>query len=448
MQQIVEYNLKNEIFLDDNEYFFSFFFDRFEYANKLWIDALDKKFKKKFKPINILSAKQNYLFEKENYVVLNQKLKELRKKTKDSNLIFIQESEELNKEFSESTFIKDLCEKLLLKQKKIFLVGYTTSNLNITDKRIIILGPAPQIATKYDNKLEQIKLFEKLDIPRTNIRIYDSLAEIETKEQKPFFLSSSYTSGGFQTKIIAQNEDLKLFYNKLLDMNKKSSFLVADLVKNIRYSPNVTALISNNADIEIISFGDQILNVNVYLGNIYPSQTSDNVKNSIFDITKKVGKHLYDEGFRGLFGLDFIVDSKNKIYTVDLNPRRQGNYLITALMNRNNYNLIKSELNIALSETTPQFIPNNFTKNHVIAHTKLKLQKPFQKVNNIGKINNILTPFTNIGEKYFTTFYNPNCKLDLSTWGYYIISGYNYKEVLEKLKEDSRKMCNKYLLPD
>ena len=73
MKAILEKKLMNNIFSDDIEYFFSFLADRFEYAVELWVKVLEKKFNKKFKPIWILSAKQNEFFKKESYIIIDRK---------------------------------------------------------------------------------------------------------------------------------------------------------------------------------------------------------------------------------------------------------------------------------------------------------------------------------------------------------------------------------------
>lgn len=64
MENILEKKLDDNLFSDKFEYFFSFLADRFEYSVELWIKELEKKFGKRFKPIWVLSAKQNNLFEK------------------------------------------------------------------------------------------------------------------------------------------------------------------------------------------------------------------------------------------------------------------------------------------------------------------------------------------------------------------------------------------------
>lgn len=48
----------------------------------------------------------------------------------------------------------------------------------------------------------------------------------------------------------------------------------------------------------------------------------DNTISQIAMITKKVGDGLFEEGFRGLFGLDLIVDDKGKAFLIEINARQ------------------------------------------------------------------------------------------------------------------------------
>ena len=82
MEYILEKKLKSEVLRDKYEYFFTFLNDRFEYAVELWIKELEKKFDKKFKPIWILSSKQNDLFKKDNFIVINKRLHEIKQNLK------------------------------------------------------------------------------------------------------------------------------------------------------------------------------------------------------------------------------------------------------------------------------------------------------------------------------------------------------------------------------
>ncbi|MFQ5531969.1 MAG: ATP-grasp domain-containing protein [Candidatus Nanoarchaeia archaeon] len=438
MNYVVEKELNKDIFLDEYEYFFTFLSDRFEFLTELWQKQLEKRFDKKFKPIWVLSAKQNNFFSKENYLIINKNLKGIMDRLAKNNIVYLLDSEDLNKEFSESRKVKEIINKLVEKQNRVFIVGFTSSCLHIENPKVKILGPDPSIATKFDNKIEHIKLFEKLGLPRNKTRIYETIKEIKENEKCPFFISAAYTSGGHESKIVRTKEDLDIFYSSLREINKSNEFLVADFIENVSLSPNVSAFVVDKDDVRIVCITDQILrNCYQYLGNIYPSKASKESEQKIIETTKIIGNYLANLGFRGLFGLDFIIDEKENLYTVDLNPRRQGGYLCNVLISKK-INIPEIELNLALNEEIPEFNYKDFQVDYVWAHTKIK---PYYNPEGLQEIISCFSndksnkPFIEIGKEFKYIFYPEKSLFCGGGVGCYIITGYSYEAILSKIKE-------------
>jgi hypothetical protein len=445
MEHILEKELKSEIFTDEYEYFFTFLNDRFEYAVELWIKELEKKFNKKFKPIWILSSQQSDLFKKDNFIIINKKLQEIKQNLKKNNVVYLEDYEDTNKEFSESEFIKDLITKLIKKQERVFILGFTSSCLDVQNPKVKILGPSPKVATQFDDKIKHIKLFHFLDLPRNPTRIYRSIEEIKSNEKYPFYISASYTSGGHESGTIYSEDDLDIFYSKLRKINKNQPFLVADLITDIKLSPNINAVVCGENDTRIICIADQILRGNQYLGNIYPSKSSEKEKQIIIGATKKVGDHLAKQGFRGLFGLDFIIDSKGNISAVDLNPRRQGGYLVNTLMALPKINIPEIELKLALNEEIPNFDYEDFQGSFIWAHSKIKPYLSNVRILKDFKNGKPFEPFENIGAEYNTIFYPKGCLFADGNAGYLIISSSSssYEEIKERIIKETEILVSK-----
>lgn len=435
MKYIIEKKLKPEIFTDNCEYFFSFMTGRFDYANKLWMKELSTKFNKQFKPINILSAKENKLFKKENYIILNDYIK-TEKYFNNKLFTYTLLSEKINELFSNSKYIKKIIKKLLKKQDKVFILPFTTSNLKINLKNTFILGPNSKISEYYDNKINQIKLFDKYNILNNTAKIIHSIKKIE-KEKYPYFIYSAHGCGGLGSKKIFFKSDLKQFFSELNTKQKKGPFAITKLIQGKLISPNTTALVTNNNTI-VISISDQILIENKYVGNIYPSKLNLRVKNEIIKNTKIIGNHLKNIGFRGLFGLDFIIDEKNKVYTVDLNSRRQGGYLCNVLMAKSKgINIIDLELKTILNENIKNYDYNDFQVNYVWAHKALVGN--YDIIKNNYKKNTIQTPFYKLNTNFKCIYYPKNNLFHWGCVGYCVLSGTNYGKVYQKLIKESNK---------
>ena len=51
-------------------------------------------------------------------------------------------------------------------------------------------------------------------------------------------------------------------------------------------------------------------------------QLSEKDLEQISEITKNAGERMFDDGFRGLFGLDFVIDKSGKVFLIEINARQ------------------------------------------------------------------------------------------------------------------------------
>ena len=72
----------------------------------------------------------------------------------------------------------------------------------------------------------------------------------------------------------------------------------------------------------------------MYCGNDYiaAGHLSRRIIDNVMEQTERLGTWLGSLGYRGLFGLDFVIDSsESSAYAVDLNPRWQGSTVLLTL---------------------------------------------------------------------------------------------------------------------
>lgn len=451
MDPLISYKLDKDIFKNEKEYFFTFLSNRFDLINCHLAELLEKRFNKKFEPIFILSGEPNRFYKKKNYIILNEELRKYQKMLKTEKVIFNQEYEDLNKEFSKSKFIKRLIKNLAKKQDKIFITGFTTSFLNINYPKVVIIGPNPKIATKYDNKIEHIKLFRKLSLPRNKTHIFDNYHNLlkRTNSLLPFFVSAEFTSGGGESKLIHSTKELDNFFQELRPINKNGKFLVAELFQ-FELTPNVNAMVTGRNDTRIILITDQILHNNAYMGNIYPSKANRKNIRKIERITKKVGNFLSRQGYRGLFGLDFLVNKHGKLCVIDLNPRRQGGYLCNWLVS-NKTDIIDCELKLALGEKIEHFDEKDFQVNYSWAHSKIKPHynkyqtENFKTIRKEIKANSEDMPFEKTGKEFISAFFPKDHVFTGGVLGYYIASRKKRDELKQRVKKLPDRLIEKLL---
>jgi predicted ATP-grasp superfamily ATP-dependent carboligase len=439
MDSILKYKIDNDIVKNKYYYYFTLLSNRFDILNDKFTEILSKKYNKQFKPIFILSSEPSKFYKKENYIIVNKNLVPVRKNEITEKIINLQDYEDLNVEFKNSSFIRDIIKSLIKKQNEVFIYSFTSYGLDFKDERVRVFGPNYKIVEKYDNKIEQIKLFKNLKLSVNETKIYNSFEDIKKIRDKidyPIFISPSFTSGGAENKIIFKEEDLDSYYLKLRKINLNKKFFVAKYIKDVVSSPNSTAIVCGKNDTRLILISNQILRGGMkHLGNVYPFETTKKINDIISDSTIKIGNYLSKIGYRGLFGCDFIVDKKENCYIVDLNPRRQGGYLMVYLMS-NKYNLLDLEFRVFLNETIPNFDYEDFQREISWSHSKIKPHEKYSKIKKEFIIGSEALPFKRIGEKFVSIFYPKNYIINDCYYGYYIVSGKSYKKVSKRTKKE------------
>lgn len=425
---------------DQNNYFFTLLSDRFSPLNQIWKSGLEKRFGKPFKPIYVLPF-PNADKSQENYVVLNKELDELNKTIGKSNPIYLPYPEDLNKQFSESVEIKKIIDRLALKQEKIFILSFTSVWLDLSHPKVAILGPDSKVAEFYDDKVEHIRTFKKLGFPVNNTAIYKTFGELRKKHKKyPIFLSASYSSGGIESRSIYTLKDLENYYASLRSINKKQPFIAAELIDDIVLAPNVTCLI-DGGNTTVLCIADQLLRNNQYMGNIYPSQVSAGHRKLIVEMSLKMGGHLHSKGFKGLFGMDFLITKTGAVYPVDLNPRRQGGYYCVVMSSK--LDIVELELKIILGDETPK-IPSKIPMvSYCWAHSKLTPYFPNMKITKSVRTGDPAQPFHDIGSTYATIFYPVDHVVLTGNPGLYLTTDKSYKRIKQRLYEEVEKTISK-----
>lgn len=424
-KNIIDFRLDNNIFQNSTNYFFTTFYGRDELVNKIMKEALEKKYNQKFEPIYILQTIIKEL--PKNYIIINRELK----RTGLKNDILMLDPEDLVGDFSISPFIKNLIKKLSKKQERIFCYFFTTSFFSLKHPKINIIGPNPELTTYLDSKKVQFNLFEELNLPHPDFNIFNNLNQvIKYKNSNKIIVHANYSSGGYHSQIINGEIDFEEFAKNIIENKKKGPFILVRFLDNILLSPNINAIITETK-IEVLNITDQILDGNKYLGNIFPSVASKNVNNKIMEITNKVGIHLQELGFRGIFGCDFIVDNKENVFIVDLNPRRQGGYSILCALDND---LIRKELEIHIYNQDLEISNMDYNPNFSWAQLKIFPENYIKEFEELS-IKYINENFLNNGEGFISFYPKKSIMKSMDPIGHYILKTNNINETKNKLKE-------------
>jgi hypothetical protein len=149
--------------------------------------------------------------------------------------------------------------------------------------------------------------------------------ENERRYGLPFVVQLASSAGGSGTFFISSESDLR----SLQDEKDEQEVAVSRFISHI--SPNINAVVCD--DLVLLSYPSvQLVGVpeckdkpSAYCGNDFGAaqRLSGDAIQAMYDQTRKIGSWIAQQGFRGLWGLDFVVDG-SRVYPLEVNPRLQG----------------------------------------------------------------------------------------------------------------------------
>jgi predicted ATP-grasp superfamily ATP-dependent carboligase len=179
---------------------------------------------------------------------------------------------------------------------------------------------------KFENKAEFANITNKLKISNAQSRV--AMIEDNDKFRKIFNSKEKYVIqlprgySGNSTFLVNNENDLENIIKKYKNRKVK----IAKYLSGATYTINACATKFGIAVSQPIF---QITGLTAYnknslgtSGNDYArgGQLTIKQKKKIFDYAKKTGKHMRKSGYKGIFGLDFIVSSGN-VDLIEINPR-------------------------------------------------------------------------------------------------------------------------------
>ena len=185
-----------------------------------------------------------------------------------------------------------------------------------------IIGTDCDAIEKAENRDAFEKLLSDLNIPKPQGRaVTDIESGLKTAAEigYPVLVRPSFVLGGRAMQIVAKEEDLKHYLRTAVEINEEKPVLVDKYIRGKEvevdavcdgrrvFVPGIMELVERTG----IHSGDSI--------SVYPPfSISDKVKKTVLEYTEKLGLGI---GIIGLFNIQFIVDEKENVYVIEVNPR-------------------------------------------------------------------------------------------------------------------------------
>jgi len=200
-----------------------------------------------------------------------------------------------------------------------------------------IMFPSAKMRTFMDNKVNTNRIAEKAGVAcvpyvLSEVKDYKHLQEVSKKLGDDLVIQTPFGDSGHTTFFISNEAE----FNKHKDEITSEKEVKVMKRINCRGSA-IEACVTRHGTIvaplmtELVGFKELTPYKGGWCGNeIYPDSFNQKLRKKARDYTKLFGDQLREEGYKGYFELDFLIDQDNgEIYLGELNPRVTGASSIT-----------------------------------------------------------------------------------------------------------------------
>ena len=204
------------------------------------------------------------------------------------------------------------------------LGGQTAINLAepLMKRGVQLIGTDCAAIERAENRDAFEKIMEELQIPQpmgcavTNIE--DGVAAA-ARIGYPVLVRPSYVLGGRAMQIVPDEASLRRYLKTAVEIDEDRPVLVDRYI--VGKEVEVDA-VCDGTDVFVPGIMEHVERTGVHSGDsisVYPSfSISQAVKDKILDYTRRLGLGI---GIVGLFNIQFIVDPKEDVYVIEVNPR-------------------------------------------------------------------------------------------------------------------------------
>jgi len=204
------------------------------------------------------------------------------------------------------------------------LGGQTAINLAqpLHDLGVKIIGTDCEAIDRAENRDAFEKLLKDLSIPqpagRAVTKIEDGVAAAKAVGY-PVLVRPSFVLGGRAMQIVANEKQLRHYLKTAVEIDEDKPVLVDKYISGKEVEVDA---ICDGHDVFVPGIMELVERTGIHSGDsisVYPTfSISDKVKGTILQYAKKLGLGC---GIVGLYNIQFIVDEKDEVYIIEVNPR-------------------------------------------------------------------------------------------------------------------------------
>ena len=239
-------------------------------------------------------------------------------------------ADEFSASVSKNRQIRALVRRLLNQQENVYIYMFESLPEMTLDEisGVSVIGPDKHVSRRINSKIYQYQHLKYI-LPVVDFRIchgFDSLIQTAQELGKSWrdglFVCREYSAAGVNSIIAHDIDDIKNKFNAL-----DEPYLISRFIPH-KYDPTVLAVVAGEEDIYIAGVADQRIEQGTrFTGSDFPSVLNKKIIEKLKEYTRLLGQWLAREGYRGIFGCDFLVDDNDDIYFLEINARKQGTTL-------------------------------------------------------------------------------------------------------------------------
>ncbi len=192
--------------------------------------------------------------------------------------------------------------------------------------------PKARLRTKVDNKIETVRIGEKAGVPSvpnvlTKVSSYDALRRASKGLGEALVVQTAFGDSGHTTFFISNEADWRRHADEIVGHGEvKIMKRINCLGSTIEACTTKAGTIVGPLLTELVGFPALTPYKGGWCGNeIFPEAFTPEIRTDARDLTFRFGEQLRQEGYRGYFDLDFLIDTETgELWLGELNPRITG----------------------------------------------------------------------------------------------------------------------------
>ena len=216
--------------------------------------------------------------------------------------------------------------------KAVFLMFDEQTEKLCNDLGLDVWFPSAELRQKLDNKIETVRIGDRAGVPSVpnilaRVSSYEELVDVSEPLGSDLVLQSAFGDSGKTTYFISNEQEWDKYSAEIIEepemkimkrVNCRGSAIEACTTKcGTIVGPLMT---------ELVGFKELTPYKGGWCGNeIFADAFTPEIREKARQYTRDFGEALREEGYRGYFELDFLIDLDNgELYLGELNPRVTG----------------------------------------------------------------------------------------------------------------------------